>query len=353
MARRSGTGGAEGCGCVIVALLGVTFLASVAAWGIEMLAVVMAAPAIVPYLLLNQPEQFHHDQTLWLAALIAAPLVAFGLATTQLPRRARKWLKINTDLDYSNQKDRRARRTRSYVETVLLLTVTTAVGGIMLVTGGTPHTFGQLLNRVGIVLVPCLLLPVAFRVWDHWSPPLGEPVTVEMVRQAERDADRKLKQVRQQNDAVRQMTRQVEECLAAARHEISFVAMSGQHFTSFKCANVAHGSYESTKDTHHFLAGMAARAKATAAPRLVPLRDPRTGQRMKPPQVELRASAAALSGRSKTMAAETARGLQFVHTLNLRTGDLRDTIRDTCGQRGQRWYDDLIERRAYARANEA
>ena len=353
MARRSGISGEEGCGCVIAALVGIGFLVSLVELGIEMLAVVMAAPAIVPYLLLNQPNLFHRYEVPWLAALIAAPLVASGLATVQLPARVRKLLKINTDLDYSDPKDRRARRTRSYAEAVLLLTATTAVGGIMLVTGGTPHTYGELLSRVGIVLVPCLLLPVAFRVWDHWSPPLGEPVTVEMVRTAERDADRKLKQVRQQNDAVRQMTRQVEECLAAARYEVNFAAMSERHFTSFKCADVAHGNYESTMDAHRFLARMAARAKATAAPRLVPLRDPRTGQRIKPQQAELRASAASLSGRSKTLAAETARSLEFVRTLNLRTADLRDTIRDTCGQRGQRWYDELIERREYARANEA
>ena len=354
MARNNDAGG---CGCLIGALLGAGLLLSLAAWGIEILAVVMAAPAIVPYLLLKQPAQFHHDETMWLAALIAAPVVAYLLATAQLPRRAKTKLKISTDLDDAGDpSDRKARRTRRYVQTATLLAVTTVTGLVMLAHGYTAtgkDAFGELVKMVSVVLVPCLLLPIAFRLWDHWSPPLGAPVTVEMVRCAERDADKKLKQLRQQNDAVRQMTRQVEECLAQARHQIVFAAMCEQHFTSFKCADLAHENYESTKDSHRFLAGIAARARATAAPRLVPLRDPQTGRRVKPQQTVLKTGAATLTARSQALAAERARGLQFVHTLNVRTGDLRDTIRDTCGRRGERWYDDLIERRGYARTTEA
>jgi hypothetical protein len=353
MARQNGS---SGCGCLLGALLILPFVAGFAAWGIGLIAVVMAAPAIVPFLLLKYPAQFHHDGTIWILALCAAPLVAFFLATVQLPKRIRVSLKGHVDLDYSDPKDKRALRSRRYLQTLLLLAVTSAVGLVMLARGYTatgPHAFAQTMSLVGAVLVPCVVLPILFRLWDHWSPPIGEAVTVEVVRKAERDVARKLKQVRAQNDTVWEMTRQVEEQLAAARREIGFATLREKHYTSFKCADVAHGNYESAKGSCHVITRIAARARATATPRVRPLRDPRTGQRTRPQRAELRTGAATLSDGSRALAAETARGLQLVHTLNLRTGDLRDKIRDTCGPRGQRWYDDLIERREHARAVEA
>jgi len=353
MARKNGS---SGCGCLLGGLLAIPFVAGFATWGIGLIALVMAAPVMVPFLLLKHPAQFHHDRPIWIAVLCAAPLVAFFLATARLPRRIRARLKRNADLDYSDPKDRRALRTRHYTQTLLLLAVTSAVGLVMLARGYTatgPHAFAQTMSLAGADLVPCVLLPILFRFWDHWSPPIGEAVTVEMVRTAERGVARKLRQVRAQNDAVREMTRQVEEQLAAARQEVGFGALRERHYTSFKCADVAHENYEPTKDSCRFITSIAARARATAAPRVIPLRDPRTGRRARPQQAELRTGATTLNDHSRALAAETARGLQCVHTLNLRTGDLRDKIRDTCGPRGQRWYDDLIERRGYARAMEA
>ena len=352
MARQNGS---SGCGCALGGLLAIPFIAGFAAWGIGLIALVMASPAIVPFLLLKQPAQFHHDRTIWIAALCAAPLVAFFLATARLPKRIRVRLKSHADLDYSDPKDRRARRIRHCTQTLLLLAVTSAVGLVMLALGDTatgPHAFAQTMSLVSAVLVPCVLLPILFRCWDHWSPPIGEAVTVEMVRKAERDVARKLRQVRAQNDAVQAMTRRVEEQLAAARQQVGFAAMREDHYTSFKCADVAHVSYESAKDSCRVMTRLAARTRATATPRIVPLRDPRTGRRTRLQRAELRTGATTLSDSSRGLAAETARGLQLVHTLNLRTGDLRDKIRDTCGPRGQRWYDELIERREYARAME-
>jgi len=353
MARQNGS---SGCGCLLGMLLAIPFIAGFAAWGIGLIALIMAAPAVVPFLLLKHPAQFHHDGTMWIVALCAAPLVAFFLATARLPRRIQVRLKRHTDLDYSDPRDRRALRIRHYTQTLLLLAVTSTIGLVMLARGDTatgPHAFAQTMSLVGGVLVPCALLPALFRFWDHWSPPVGEAVTVEMVRKAERDVARKLRQVRAQNDAVLAMTRQVEEQLAAARQEVGFAALREKHYTSFKCADVAHGNYESAKDSCRVITRIAARARATATPRVVPLRDPRTGRRTHPQRTELRTGATTLSDGSRALAAETARGLQFVHTLNLRTGDLRDKIRDTCGTRGQRWYADLIERREYARTTEA
>jgi len=342
----------SGCGCLLGGLIGFAFLASFMAWGIGLVAVVMAAPAIVPYLLLHQPAQFRHDQTLWIGALCAAPVVAYFIATARLPQRVQAKLKTASGLDYSDPKDRRARRNRHFTQTLLLLAVTSSAGLVMLEAGDTAtgkHAFAQTMGLAGAVLVPCVLLPVLFRCWDHWSPPIGVPVTVEMVRRAEKDANWKISQVKAQNEAVRAMIRQVEECLAAARAEVGFRVMREQHFTSFKCADVAHESYESTKDSSRFMATMAARARATAAPRLIPLRDPKSGRRARPAQTELRSGATILDERSRALAAETARGREVVHTLNRRTGALRDSIRDTCGTKGQHWYDNLIGRRDYAR----
>jgi hypothetical protein len=353
MARRNGS---PGCGCLLGGLLTAQFLAGLAAGGIGLIALIMAAPAIVPFLLLKQPAQFHQDRVVWIVMLCSAPLTAFFLATARLPRRISSRLSGSADLDYSNPKDRRALRIRQCTQTLLLLTVTSAVGLVMLARGDTatgPRAFAQTMSLAYAVMVPCVLLPVLFRCWDHWSPPIGEAMTVEVVRRAERDVARKLRQVRAQNDAVREMTRQVERQLAAARQEVGFASLRGQHYTSFKCADVAHVHYESAKTSCRFITRIAACTRATAMPRVIPLRDPRTGRRTRPQRAELRTGAANLSEGSRALAAETARGLQLVHTLNLRTGDLRDTIRDTCGPQGRRWYDDLIERREYARAAEA
>jgi hypothetical protein len=350
---RTRRNGSPGCGCLLGGLVAFSFLGGFAAGEIGLIALVMAAPAIVPFLLLKAPAEFHHDQAIWIVMLCAAPVTAFFLATARLPRRILGWLKVHADLDYSDPEDRRALRIRQYTQTLLLLAVTSAVGLAMLEHGDTatgPRAFAQTMHLAYAVFVPCVLLPILFRCWDHWSPPVGEAITVEVIRRAERDVTRKLSQVRAQNDAVREMTRQVERQLAAARQEVGFASLREQHHASFKCADVAYVSYESAKSSCRFITRIAVRARATATPRVVPLRDPRTGQRTRPQRAELRASATTLSAGSRVLAAETARGLQLVHTLNLRTGDLRDKIRDTCGPRGQRWYVDLIERREHARA---
>jgi hypothetical protein len=46
------------------------------------------------------------------------------------------------------------------------------------------------------------------------------------------------------------------------------------------------------------------------------------------------------------------RGLNLVRTLNGHTAELKHSIRDDCGERGQRWYEALEERIQDVRSNE-
>lgn len=341
-----------GCGCLLGGVLFLVF----GTWGLALLAFVMASPVIVPYGLLIEPRQFRHDETWWLLLLCASPVAAYFLAAAPLPKRVRARMREDLDLDWSDPKDRVARWRRRGLQTLLLLAATSLTTLALIAGGDTgtgPHAFRQTTVLIGVVLVPCVLLPVAFRLWDRWSPPIGEAVTVEMIQAAERDVGQEIGRVRAQNAEVRKMLREVEQMLASARQEVGFHARREKHYESFRCADLAHQRYESVKGSWHAMSRMASRARATAAPRLVPLRDPRTGRRVPAQKQHLRVGAAALSKAGHVLQAETARGLQDVHSLNIRTGDLRDHIRDSYGTRGQRWYDNLVERRDHARAAEA
>jgi hypothetical protein len=353
MARQNSS---AGCGCLMFCLFLFPLAVGLAAWGVGLLAFVMAAPAVVPYLLLTDPAQFHHDQTAWLLALGAAPLLSFVLAAGRLPRTSRATTRHLSDSDPSDPVDRWARRKRQFAQTLLLLTATSTTALVMLVRGNVAtgtHAFAHTIHLLGATSAMTVVQLIMFRLWDHWSPPIGEGIGVEAVRAAADGADRQLRQVREQNHQVQQMVRTVEAQLTKARQETGFVTLRDTHHTSFRCADIAHEHYLSVQDSSRAISRIAARARATAMPRVVPLRDPQTGRRKRPDRALLRTAEAKLREGKRILDAEGDRGLVLVHTLNQRTGELRDTIRDTCGARGQRWYDDLVARRDQARAVDA
>ena len=49
---------------------------------------------------------------------------------------------------------------------------------------------------------------------------------------------------------------------------------------------------------------------------------------------------------------EVERGLNLVRTLNNNTHDLKQSIKDNCGERGRRWHQDLEQRIKLARERE-
>src|SRR5262245_40897425 len=141
MARQNGS---SGCALLLGGLLVVPLLLGFAAWGLGLLTLVIASPAIVSYLLMYDPAGLHHESSQWILSLYAAPVVAYLLAAAQLPRRFRARLGWQLDLDYSDPKDRRARRRRRCIQTLLLLAVTNSAVLLILTLDGTasgPHTF--------------------------------------------------------------------------------------------------------------------------------------------------------------------------------------------------------------------
>ncbi|MGH3933093.1 MAG: hypothetical protein ACRDTF_24320 [Pseudonocardiaceae bacterium] len=71
MARSGGSG--AGCGCLVLGLFFVGF--PLAAGGVGLLAFALAAPAVVPYLLVTDPALFEQNRLEWLVALAASPLL--------------------------------------------------------------------------------------------------------------------------------------------------------------------------------------------------------------------------------------------------------------------------------------
>ena len=344
-----------GCGCLLVGLLFVVPVAiTLAAWLVGAFALAMTAPAMVPYLLAKDPAQFHHNQTEWLVALAFSPVLSYLLATAGSPRRF--WARTPAADEAETRGDRWARYRRRGLQTILLLTATSITGLVMLLRGNVahgPHAFAQTVHLLGATLVTSVLLPLLFRAWDYWYPPLAEAVTVEMVQRAATKADRQRRRVEAEAVRVQQMLERVEGQLYAAQQQSNFGSMRQVHFESFRCADAAHDHYESVRTSARTLSRLEARARASVRPRLVPLRDPGTGQRRRPDRAQMRAATAGLREHRLALDSRAKHGLTDVQALNVRTAVLRDTIRESCGERGRQWYDALEERKQRVRLMEA
>jgi hypothetical protein len=340
-----------GCGCFLVLLLFIIPIAvALATWLVGAFALTMAAPAIVPYLLLKDPAEFQHAQTQWLVALAASPVLSYLLATARPPGRFRARTARDPD-DSETRADRWARRRRRGLQTILLLSATSATAVVMLLRGNIahgPHAFAQTMHLVAAILVTSVLLPLLFRAWDYWYPPIGEAVTVEAVRKAAHEADRQRRRADAETARLRQMLEQVERQLQVTNQQANFGGMCQVHFESFRCADAAHHHYESVRTSARTLSRLEARARASARPRLVPLREPGTGRRRRPDRMQMRAATAGLREHRLALNSQAKHGLNDVQTLNGRTAVLRDTIRQACGDRGQQWYD-ALERRKHDR----
>jgi len=343
-----------GCGCFLVILLFVVpTVVVLAAWLVGAFALAMAAPAMVPYLLLKDPAQFQQAQTQWLVALAVSPVLSYVLATARLPGRFRARTALADPDETETRGDRWARRRRQGLQTILLLTSTSVTALVMLLRGNVAHgpqAFTQTVHLLAAILVTSVLLPLLFRAWDYWYPPLGEAVTVEAVRNAAHEADRQRRRADTESARLRQMLEQVERQLHDSYQRSNFGGMCQVHFESFRCADAAHHHYESVRTSARTLSRLEARARASARPRLVPLREPGTGRRRRPDRVQMRAATAGLREHRLALNSQAKHGLNDVQTLNGRTAVLRDTIREVCGERGQQWYD-ALERRKHGRGS--
>ncbi|WP_372670293.1 hypothetical protein [Amycolatopsis kentuckyensis] len=341
-ARRSG---GTGCGCLLFALFGLPFAGGL----LGAVCLALAAPAVVGYLLLNEPAQFAQSRTQWLVALAMAPLVAFVLsvrAGTPLTRRGRR-------LAPASAGKRGPVVRRGLLRSVFLLLVTNTTAAALLLAGNTAHgprAAEQTFTVVGGTGAAAVVVVLLYRLWDRWFPPGARPraVTVESVRAATVRADRAVRQVRAQNEQVSRLGREIDARLRQARSEVDFVALRDLHFASFGCADGAYRHYRSSGDSLRAMSRMLADVRVTIALRLRAKNA--NGRRQRPDRQALDAAAGTLARSRSLLAAEVDRGLTLVRDLNTNTATLKHLIRDNCGQRGRQWYDSLQERvRAHRR----
>jgi hypothetical protein len=333
-------------GCIAL-LVGIVLLGPLC-WGVGLAAIALAAPAMVPYLLLNHPRQFRPESTEWLIALAASPMVSLALVTARRPRRGRADLR-----DLLTKADRRATWVRRVLQAVLLLAVTSAAAWKMLADGNEAtgrHAFEHTVILVVGTLIAALAALIAFRGWDYWYPPLSEPVSAETVRSVAASARRELDRLRADSRKVERMAREIEEQLRRAWSETEFASLRNKHYESFSCADVTHGHYLSAQASCRTISLVLLRARACRMPRVIPLRDPHTGHRSRPDRAGLRAAGTDLAEYRRALDVEAKRGLAAVKSLNLRTATFRDSIRERCGMPGRRWYDALEDRKKRAQA---
>ncbi|MEU5266684.1 hypothetical protein [Amycolatopsis sp. NPDC021455] len=342
MPRRGSGGG--GCGCLLLVLFGLPF----AAWVVAAACLSLAAPAVVGYLLLDEPAEFAKSRTEWLVALAMAPIVAFVLSTwagTPLTRRGRRGRRGRRRRLSKNM--RKAMVRRGLLRSVLLLLVTNVTAAALLLAGNTahgPHAAEQTFIVVGGTGAAAVIVVLLYRLWDRWFPPGVRPraVSVESVRAATVRADETVQQVRAQNQQVRRLAEEVDSRLRRAQSEVDFVTLRDLHFASFGCADGAYKHYRSAGDSLRAMSRMLADVRLTVKLRL--RAKDAGGRRRRPDRQALDAAAGNLTRSRSLLSVEVERGRAMVRDLNANTARLKHLIRDNCGERGRQWYDSLQER---------
>lgn len=217
-----------------------------------------------------------------------------------------------------------------------------------------PEASVETLTVLGATVVAAIAVLVTIHLRDRWCPPgeRVEPVTVEKVRAAAAQANETLQQVRAENKRVSQLARAIEAQLVEARSETDFASMRNLHYESFGCADRAYEHYRSAGRSLETMSRILIGVRATLTLRIRPLRNSATGRRERPDRAELKAAASTLSESKQQLKVEVQRGRSLVKTLNANTSQLKHSIKDNCGELGQRWYQELEIRIETARSRE-
>jgi len=342
-------GGADGSGCVVFALVWLFF-------GMG-LAVILVAPAVAAHIQLENPALFKPYGQQWLEGGAAAPPLALVLIRLASPRTGRLRGRRQDAIDSAHQRAGARPRSRRLavltgylVRTGFLLAVANAIALVILQRGDDhqdPHVIQDGWSVFGI---PALAVAVVL-LTIHWWDGRPAPVTVETVRAVAQEADRTLRQVRAENRRLSRLAREVEAKLAAARSEVDFNALRNLHHESFRCANGAHAHYTSAKTSMYTMSQTVGRVRGTSHRWLGSTGRPATAQARRK-RAELEEAVSDLATTHGQLIVEVERGLDLVRTLNGHTAELKHSIRDDCGERGQRWYEALEERIQDVRSNE-
>lgn len=334
MARRN-----SGCGFWFFAW---TFGLPLVAGAIAAALLALTAPAVVPFLIASDPAQFAEHGTAWWGFLAAAPFVALLLVARARPKSLRR---------------RRSSTPRRQWATIrgllpragILLLVVNVTALVLLLNGNVahgPHAARQTAILFGGSGAAGLAALIAFRVLARWFPSGArvKPVTLAAVQEATAEAEKTLQKVRANNQRVSRLAAAVEQQLQATRLTLDFAGLCELHYESRGCADNAYQYYDMSRDVARGLSGIVVRARATATMRVRSEINPATGRRERPNRAAMTAAAASLAQTRSKIGDEVSKGRTMVKSLNARTADLKFSIRDQCGTRGQRWFDELEAR---------
>ncbi|MEV4148725.1 hypothetical protein AB0J40_34065 [Amycolatopsis sp. NPDC049691] len=321
-----------GCGFWFVAL---TFGLPLVSGAIAAVVLALTAPAIVPFLAATDPAQFAEHRAAWWCFFGAAPFVALLLVARGSPKRRRR---------SRTPPLRDFRRLLPRAGILLLATNVTAL--VLLLNGNVahgPHAAQQTAILFGGSGAAGAVALIAIRLRDRWFPS-GErvkPVTLAAVRAATVEAENTLRKVRANNQRVSRLAAAVEQQLRATELNLDFAGLCELHYESRGCADNAYGYYDMSRDVARGLSGIVVRARATVTMRVRSEINPATGRRERPNRAAMTAAATSLALTRSKIDGEVSKGLTMVRSLNARTADLKHSIRDNCGVRGRKWFEDL------------
>ena len=358
MARRDASG--AGCGLLALLLCGAPVLAVLAVVPLW----VLCAPGFALYIRFTGTPAARAQEGAWWGIAAAAPVLALGLVWLASPRRGRLRgrLRRYPEDEYRSAPELRAVRSRrrralanAYaVRVALLLGSVTATTLVVFARTDVPQLIEReaagaeaLQAMLWIYGIPGLVaVAVLSALYLVDRRPYLEPITADVVQAAAAHADRLRRQAVADSIRVQRLVDEVDAKIGDARTRIGFIELCDLHYESFGCADSQYAQFTSTQSTTRALSEMLTRAQ-TCARRASSGRG--RARRREGGQDDLGAAAEILARALGPLTAEVDGGLTRVRTLNARTTDLKHSIRDTCGRRGQEWYDALQERVAFAR----
>ena len=140
--------------------------------------------------------------------------------------------------------------------------------------------------------------------------------------------------------------RKVVEARSRISGQVNFQLLAQMHFQSRQLADAWYSHKRSAESSERLLARSISaleRDKANLSGVVARL----GGTQRSSAVMELDATSSAIStvrSNLTELSAEVTRGRSALDRHNIETGRLRDHIRDTCGARGRKWYDDLQKR---------
>ncbi|WIY04999.1 hypothetical protein QRX60_14565 [Amycolatopsis mongoliensis] len=200
------------------------------------------------------------------------------------------------------------------------------------------HEWPYLVPVVSVLLAIDLL----FRRRRRASAEQAEMATITRqaaeVERLRKRSDRAIQVLAADRVVLERKSRELDELRRTTRGEVNFQLLTQRHHTSRKLADEWHGHKHQAIGSKRELAAGVRKLENHLA------RAAQGSTRLRRHAEQTRATVRALSGGVGQVQQEINRSDTELTRFNQATGKLRDHIRDNCGRRGSRWYEDLQER---------